>query len=208
MRRRWDRGHRRIILAVLGCLLAWAGVAAGAIIFTVLSFMTELDRIESASLWPGFEPDAVPAAVFDGSKTYLFDHPQPPPGFRPLDGADRVRVFDGKYGGVDNNERVRIGETWVATCLAGKAGGASPEKAFSPAELAEIILEEKFQIFLARRHPDWQPDPTLLLTYPRDTDRSLTLRRCEMEAFRRAVEAKSDGDAATVLLLKARDGRN
>lgn len=198
MRRRQDRRCRAMILAVLGCLLARAGVAAGANnIFAVLSFMSELDRIESASLWPGFDPAAVPAAVFDGSRTYLFDHPRPPDAFRPLEGAGRVSVFEGQYGGVKDNDRLRIGETWVATCLARPSLGAGSEKAFSAGELAEIILEEKFQIFLARRHPDWQPDPTLLLIYPRDTDRSLTLRRCEMEAFRRAVEAEADEDAAS-----------
>jgi len=209
--RKMDRlsGRRALILAVLGCLLAWAGVTAGTNSFAVLSFMSELDRVESSSLWPGFDPDAVPAAVFDGAKTYLFDHPRPPDAFRPLEGAGRVSVYEGQYGGVNDNDRLRIGETWVATCLARPSRGAGSDKAFSAGELAEIILEEKFQIFLARRHPDWQPDPTLLLTYPRDTDRSLTLRRCEMEAFRRAVEAEADEVAASWAVegLKVRSQR-
>jgi hypothetical protein len=124
--RKKDRFMRRrtVILAVLGCLLAWAGVTAGSNSFAVLSFMSELDRVESSSLWPGFNPDVVPAAVFDGSKTYLFDHPRPPDAFRPLEGAGRVSVYEGQYGGFKNNEKLRIGETWVATCLARPSRGA------------------------------------------------------------------------------------
>jgi len=191
-------GDRAFFAAVLTGLLALAGAAeARDIVFAVQSLRAELDRIEASSSWPGFEPGAVPAAIFDGSKTYLFDHPQPPLDFKPLEGHDRVRVFEGRYGGVDNNDRIRIGETWVAACLARPAGGAGSGQAFTMRALAEIILQEKFQVFLARRHPDWVPDPALLLIYPPDTDRSLTLRRFELAAFQRAVEAEADEDAAS-----------
>jgi hypothetical protein len=184
--------------AVLAGILVLSGAAAGRdIIFAAASFRAELDRIEASSSWPGFAPDAVPAAVFDGSKTYLFDHPQPPRDFRPLEGTDRIRVFEGRYGGVESNASVRIGETWVATCLARPAGGAASGQAFTMRALAEIILQEKFQVFLARRHPDWVPDPAFILVYPPDTDRTLTLRRFELVAFRRALEAEAAEDAAS-----------
>ncbi|MBN2207237.1 MAG: hypothetical protein JW742_07520 [Candidatus Aminicenantes bacterium] len=155
-------------------------------------------RIEASSSWPGFAPDAVPAAVFDGAKTYLFDHPRPPLDFKPIEGSDRVRVFEGRYGGVDAKAKVRIGETWVAACRTARpVGDPGSGQAFTMRALAEVILQQKFQIFLARRHPDWVPDPAHQLVYPPDNDRTLTLRRVELAALRRAVEAEADEDAAS-----------
>jgi hypothetical protein len=193
---RKDRVGTLVSAVLAGIVLLACSAAAREMAFAVQSFRAELDRIEASSSWPGFAPAVVPAAVFDGANTYLFDHPRPPRDFKPIEGTDRIRVFEGRYSGLDANASIRIGETWVATCLARTAGGGGRGQAFTMRALAEIILQEKFQVFLARRHPDWVPDPALLLIYPPDTDRTLTLRRFELAAFRRAVEAGADEDAA------------
>ncbi|MEZ0472304.1 hypothetical protein [Luteimonas salinilitoris] len=41
-------------------------------------------------LWPGFDPLAVPLAVYDGKRTFLFRHPSPPEGFVPVPDTDPV----------------------------------------------------------------------------------------------------------------------
>jgi hypothetical protein len=40
-----------------------------------LLLMAEVRRLQTVSYWPGFDAAAVPAAVYDGSDTYLFDFP-------------------------------------------------------------------------------------------------------------------------------------
>lgn len=42
------------------------------------------------ALWPGFDPRAIPLAVFTGTRTVLFRHPAPPAGFVPLAEAEGV----------------------------------------------------------------------------------------------------------------------
>lgn len=196
MRRNRAGAIRTAVLA--GAFLAGQVLAARDVIFAPQSLRTELDRVEAASSWPGFNPDAVPAAVFDGAKTYLFDHPRPPRDFKPLEGDEGIRVFEGRYSGIDAGPKLRIGETWVAACLAARAPRSPGQgQAFTMRALAEIILQQKFQIFLARRHPDWVPDPALRLTCPTDDERSLTLRRLELAALRRAVEAGAEAEAAS-----------
>jgi len=53
----------------------------------------ELEKIVGASVssgrsfWPGFDPLAVPLALYDGQATWLFRHPHPPPEFGPGQGG-------------------------------------------------------------------------------------------------------------------------
>ncbi|MDM7915603.1 MAG: hypothetical protein QUU85_10120, partial [Candidatus Eisenbacteria bacterium] len=84
--------------------------------FTAASLEREVERIAAAhgggdtALWPGFDPLAVPLAVYDGARTTLFRHPSPPPEFRSLPGsAPPASVFEGRYGAMTANTSAEIG---------------------------------------------------------------------------------------------------
>ena len=47
-----------------------------------LAIEREMERLAaSRSFWPGYDPLAIPLAVYDGERTFLFRHPSPPEGF-------------------------------------------------------------------------------------------------------------------------------
>jgi hypothetical protein len=64
------------------------------------------------TLWPGYEPLAIPLAVFDGKNTYLFRHAAPPEKFRELQGT---HVFEGRHPAVVANSSAQIGGVQTAT---------------------------------------------------------------------------------------------
>jgi len=138
----------------------------------------EVQRIAgSRALWPGFEPLAIPLAVYDGQRTWLFRHPAPPEGFAPVPGA---HVYPGRHPAVTSNTSEDLGGTVSATLMADRPGAA-------PAELAAVALHEAFHVFQRRRHPGWQANEGDLLLYPFDNAKLLGRRRLESEALRRAL---------------------
>jgi hypothetical protein len=154
----------------------------------IFELMDEVRRIEAIPHWPGFEPRTIPAALFDGQNTYLFDFPGLPDGYRPVSGHSDALVFSGRHPAVLGNRRVQLEGVWVATSIPNAQSVLSGNPA-SLAEIAAVILHEKFHVFQALRHPDWKPNDMALFDYPQDTVESVVLRRMEMEAFRRAVSA-------------------
>ncbi|MCG8606567.1 hypothetical protein MJD09_16490, partial [bacterium] len=75
----------------------------------------ELERLASNRLlWPNYDPLSIPLAIFDGSNTYLFRHPNPPEGFQK---ADRASVFSGRHPAVTANTSAEIGGVLSATLL-------------------------------------------------------------------------------------------
>lgn len=147
-----------------------------------LAIAREVERIAaSRTLWPGFDPMAVPLAVYDGERTYLFRHPAPPEGFAPVAGAQPAAwAMAGRHPAVVANTSVEIGGTATATLAIESIPG-------DPVELASVALHEAFHVFQRQRHPDWQGNEGDLLIYPVDDARLLTLRRLESEALRRAL---------------------
>jgi len=91
-----------------------------------LAIDAELQRqAAERALWPGFDPLAIPLAVFTGQQTVLFRHPQPPPEFVPL-----TRAAGDTAGG---EASARVGETAGGEASAraggtagGSAGGTAP----------------------------------------------------------------------------------
>ena len=160
--------------------------------------MDEVRRLQTVSYWPGFEPASIPAAVFDGSDTYLFDFPPGlhplPRGFRPLAGHAGVLVFAGQHPAVIGNRRVEMEGLWVATAVPGlfASGRGRP---FTLTETAAVLIHEKFHVFQALRHPDWKPNDLVLFDFPADTAEAVALRRMEVETLRRAVSAAADEEA-------------
>jgi hypothetical protein len=151
----------------------------------VFTLMEEVRTLETKPLWPGFEPEKIPAAIFDGENTYLFGFPRAPQGFGFVPERPEVFVFAGQHPSVRANRRVEIEGVRAAACLARFAGLHA-----SVRDLAATIIHEKFHVFQAVRHPNWRPNDALLFNYPADTSESVLARRLEVEALKRAVAAK------------------
>jgi hypothetical protein len=164
---------------------------------SALLLMEEVRRLQATSYWPGFAPGSIPAAVFDGSDTYLFDFPpdaRPPRGFRPLAGQDGILVFPGQHPAVIGNRRIRLDGFWVATAVPGLFTSGR-ERPFTLTETAAVLIHEKFHVFQALRHPDWKPNDLVLFDFPADTTEAVALRKMEIETLRRALAAATDEDA-------------
>jgi hypothetical protein len=161
----------------------------------VVRLMEMVDQVEKHSLWPGFHPQEIPTAVFDGVSTYLFRHPSPPDGFSLFEGMKDVYVFKGQHGQVRGNSRVQIGGIWTATCVP-RTHSRLTGKKYSLQNLAGIVIHEQFHVFQRLKHADWRPNDGHLFNYPMDTPEMLALRTMEIEAFRRAVCAEGPGEVS------------
>jgi len=148
----------------------------------------EVERIAGkGELWPGFDPMAIPLAMYDGERTYLFRHPAPPEGFR-LDARTRpiAYVFAGRHPAITANTSTDLGGIRTATVML-----PPPDAGRSMANLAAVAIHEAFHVFQRKRHPAWQANEADLFAYPLDDAGLLTLRRVESEALRRALESAS-----------------
>ncbi len=144
--------------------------------------------------WPGFEPERIPLAVYDGQFTALFRHPAPPAEFVRSDSASRGAVMAGRHPAVTANSSAQIGGRGTATLMTDlRETGRRNTRASSPpaASLAAIALHEAFHVFQRERHVGWVGNEGDLFTYPVDDARRLALRRLETDALHRAQEAGS-----------------
>ena len=149
-------------------------------------------HIGAQALWPGFDPLAVPLAVYDGEQTYLFRHPAPPEGFAPVpDASPAAHVYQGRHEAMRANSSAEIGGVQTATVLLDRAYPDRP-----PAALAALAIHEAFHVYQRQRHPRWSGNEADLFVYPTDAPGSLALRRLETEALRRALASDGEDDAA------------
>ena len=152
---------------------------------TAVGLERELERLATShagaeALWPGYDPLAVPLAVYDGTRTTLFRHPSPPDGFAPDPERTGGSVFEGRYPSVTANSSADVGGVLTATVLL-----AGPTR--SARDLAPLAVHEAFHVFQRARHPTWVGNEADLFVYPTDDPAPLALRRLETEALRRAV---------------------
>jgi hypothetical protein len=138
-------------------------------------------------LWPGFDALAIPLAIFDGTRTYLFRHPTPPHGFAALAGSSTpVQIYEGRHAGVTANSSVDIGGVATGTIvLIGE-----PER--SALEWAAIAIHETFHVYQRSSHPRWIANEVDLFTYPVEDFELLALRRLEDRALARALSSESN----------------
>jgi hypothetical protein len=139
--------------------------------------------------WPGFDVLAIPLAVYDGSKTYLFRHPSPDEGFARIDGG--AAVMSGRHPAINSNSSAEIGGVMTATVMADGARGDQPAD-----EVAAVALHESFHVFQRAHHQAWSGNEGDMLMYPVEDARLLALRRQETEALRRSLATRSKTDAA------------
>jgi hypothetical protein len=146
-------------------------------------------RIAAQNLWPGFEPATTPVEFFDGTNTYLLNHPSAPDGFRPVDAQQNVYLYSGQHETVRANTGTLV--NGVPTATADISGNAS-----SADELAALLVHETFHVFQTKRYPNWGGNEADLFTYPVDNAELLALRRLESIGLVRAMGAKDPKDAS------------
>ena len=144
------------------------------------------------TFWPGFDPLAIPLAIYDGQNTWLFRHPSTPPEFEPSPiSSIRSNIRQGRHPAVTSNSSADIGGVMTATLLADGQRGKLPGL-----DLAAIALHEAFHVFQRKQHPTWQANEGDLVLYPIEDARVLALRRLETEALRRALATTDTARAA------------
>ena len=145
----------------------------------------EAEKLSAKQLWPGYNPSVIPAALYDGKKTYLFNHPKPPEGFNKLDQPENVWAYEGRYPVIVGHSMFDIGGVLTAGVLLDLL------KSNAPTEAAAILLHEKFHVFQMTNHPNWMPNAVDQFTYPlHDVDQYVFVR-LEVEALRRALKSKT-----------------
>ncbi len=146
----------------------------------------------SGTLWPGFDPVAIPLAVYDGEQTFLFRHPAPPQGFMWISGtAPATYAYKGRHETVTANTNAVIGGVPTATVILDRP---QPDRSFL--DLAAVAIHEAFHVYQRARHPGWIGNEADLFTYPTDSVDILALRRLETEALRQALAAEDAAGAA------------
>jgi len=146
------------------------------------------DEVGAKNIWPGFNPAAWPLAVFDGDKTILLRHSNPPSDFKPMPERPGLLVFPGRYPAVAGNSTRDIAGVRTATVIANSAQNVEG------ALLAAV--EEVFHVFWLSRHPNFRPNEMIRYGYPLNDVENLRLVLAEDEALARALVAVSEAEAA------------
>ncbi|HEY2026695.1 MAG TPA: hypothetical protein VGG78_06770, partial [Gemmatimonadaceae bacterium] len=163
-----------------------------------------LQRIVAGpTLWPGFQPQLTPVAIYDGRATVLFRHPNPPSEFVSLSRERGVYARAGRDPLVTANTSVMLGGKPTATVM------LDTTSALPAGDWAALTTHEIFHVFQRERHPSWVGNEADYFTYPLDDTTALALRRVETLALSRALGAGSRDSVRcwTRAAMVARAGR-
>jgi hypothetical protein len=138
-------------------------------------------------VWPGFDPQKIPVAIYDGKRTVLHNHPSPPPEFK--DG-----VYEGRHPAVTGNSSLPLGGVETATVLA-----TNPTPG--------LIAHEAFHVHERTKHPAWSANEADLFTYPVDDAEALALLRRETAALRTALAGDRSAAQLAIELRRQRFAR-
>ena len=185
-------GH---IIAVVTLLWALVGLAAtgdddGAGIVDPFAVITKLHGFAGLPLWPGFDPSKHPVAIYDGERTVLLRHPDPPEEFTPLEGHTGMWVYAGRHAAMRWNSNVDLNGVRTATLVLTIQPGRAVDLE------ASFLLHEVFHVFSKPRHPTWSPNEMYRYSYPLDDVEKHSLLLMEEEALARALEAEEDTAAS------------
>ena len=153
----------------------------------VLACVRSLDEAAVRGLWPGFEPAAVPLALFDGENTILRGHPSPPPEFSAVPGLAGVLMARGRHPAVTGNSTRELGGVRTATVIAVPG---------PPAQTMLALAEEVFHVFWLARHTAFHPNEMARYAYPFEDPNNLRALLAEDEALARALAAPSGSEVA------------
>lgn len=170
---------------------ALTGTADDEPIVDPFEVVATFDRFSKMELWPGFDATTYSIAIFDGQRTLLFRHPDPPDEFRPLEGHDGVWASPDKHPAMRWNSNANIGGTPTATLLLTIEPGRSVEYE------AHILFHEVFHLYSKPYHPTWRANEMWRYSYPMDEVENYRQLLLEEEALARAVESETDDSAAS-----------
>lgn len=152
-----------------------------------LAVYARFRELAADALWPGFAPLEIPVAIYDGKRTVLFGHPEPPAAFVAVDAFPGVHWMNGAHESVRANTSIDLGGARTATLL------LDPQSE-STHEPAAVLVHEAFHVFQETAHPRWRADESALFDYPIEASEVLVLRRLEVESLRRALASLSPSD--------------
>ena len=150
-----------------------------------------VDRASNTKLWPEFDATTYPIAIYDGERTLLYRHPNPPAEFSPLEKHEGVWVTAGRHPAMRWNSNADIGGVRTATLLLTIEPGRSVEYE------AHILYHEIFHLFSKPLHPSWKPNEMWRYSYPMADLDNYRLLLLEEEALARAVESESNETTAS-----------
>jgi len=163
----------------------------------------QLDGLAEKQLWPGFDPRKYPVAIYDGNRTWLFRHPQPPEQeFTRSERDTEVWFHQGRHPAMRSNSKASIGGITTGTLLLTFRPGRSAR------EEASILIHETFHIFQDARYPRWTANEAHRFTYPVADLANYLATILEDNALARALETEdvesTAGWAARAMELRAR----
>jgi len=151
--------------------------------------LTALGRMETREFWPGFRPDTIPLALYDGDRTWLAGYgTAAPDGFAPAEGG--LLVHEGRHPAVRGNMPTRMGDRAVAVVLLPILAGSGARQA------AAVAVHEKFHVHQNVLHPDWGANELARFAYPVADPQGAFLRRLETRALANAASAADPSAAA------------
>lgn len=142
-------------------------------------------------LWAGFAPLEIPMLIWDGSRTYAFQYPNPPEPFEP---EWDWFVAEGRIQTIDGDTTSTLDFLPVATVM---ADGADNQTA------AALAIHETFHVFAQMQYPSWAVNELEVLSYPMLDADILALRHIESRALARAVAQQDLGWARAALKARA-----
>ncbi len=160
------------------------------------AILRAFDAMAAKPLWPGYEPMTMPLAIFDGHRTWLIRHPNPPQGFVPASGG--WWVMEGRQEAVTANSSVEIGGVKTATLM--------PAEGLDPATRAATMIHECFHVYQRKEHPTWAGNEAELFTYPA-VDGEVLATRWEEEADLWAALRCEDAALAKAHAKRAMEAR-
>ena len=174
----------RIILALIAIMLVVSGcLYADDSKLKIETLLSKVKEFSQKNYWPGYKPETIPLAVYDGKFTYLYKHPSAPDGFSQVSG--QLYRMEGRHEAVVANSSAEIGGTRCATLM------SDLFKDRGLLYAASVVLHEKFHVFQANAFKKWGINEAVGFTYPMRDSKQNELFLLEREALARALEAKT-----------------
>lgn len=155
----------------------------------VFMILEEVGRLGFTHLWPGFDPAQIPLAIYDGERTWLFQHCNPPVEFIAVEERSYTYYFLGLHQSVCANSTIELNGVLTATILLHTLKGLTVK------QIASICIHEQFHVFQCQNYPEWSSNSMEQLLYPVESVDNLQLRRLETLAIYRAVGSTEKTEA-------------
>jgi hypothetical protein len=170
---------------------------------TPVEIFEKQSELDTNDLWPNFAPDEIPVALYDGEKTYLIRHPDPPEEFIPLDGHEGIFVSEGRHSSIVANTSTEINGILTSIGMTTIGSDKSVEL------FAATVVHESFHVFQKEFYGNWGVNEASTFTYPSTNAEIWELRKEILIALEHAVNSKRDLDAIgwAKYALELRDSR-